>query len=570
MKTLRYCSVLSFAVVGAVSSPIALEVTNQSILSFSSSRILAQEASENFDFENFDFWVDQCILLSEQRNYEEGLTACETAIALKPNRDNLSLWMARGQALFHLGQYADSLVSLDQIVNEFPNHSLAIAYQCANFFQLNRYGDAVDVCENALRIDGDWDTGSPAFAWYYRGLALQEQGRLETALFSFEQALRIEPDDPLAYAGQCTLLAELELQTEPDCGLEETVIAYEQAIASNPNNAVLWIQQGLALEQLHDYQRALTSYERALDIHSAHHMAQARQCGVLNQLGDFETALAACKMAVEGDEQSMTTFGLAYAWSQHSAALIGLGEYEDALASAERGINIAPDYPLVWNSHAVSLWHLNQYPEAISSIAVAINLYNDAAENFENTFERTYSDPRLLFDRGQILAWFNQGRIWMATENYPAAAFAYQRALDLTGNVVQTDVQPLTNVQPLNNSTLAQIWSNHSAVHFYLGNSQQALESAIVATQLDPEAFSGWFNYGLALVQNDEYDQALDAYARADQLNPNNVQILTGMGMAFERMGEIQDAITAYNQALNLDPNYAPAQRYYNALTQPR
>ncbi|NJL20634.1 MAG: tetratricopeptide repeat protein [Leptolyngbyaceae cyanobacterium SM1_3_5] len=67
--------------------------------------------------------AEQCSLLSEQQQYTESLAACEQAISLEPRRDNIDLWTARGNALLHLGRYADSIASYRRVVEVSPNNS---------------------------------------------------------------------------------------------------------------------------------------------------------------------------------------------------------------------------------------------------------------------------------------------------------------------------------------------------------------------------------------------------------------------------------------------------------------
>jgi tetratricopeptide (TPR) repeat protein len=56
---------------------------------------------------------------------------------------------------------------------------------------LGKYDEAIASQEKALRVNGNWGNGTPANAWYHRGLAQRKLGENETALASFERALSI-------------------------------------------------------------------------------------------------------------------------------------------------------------------------------------------------------------------------------------------------------------------------------------------------------------------------------------------------------------------------------------------
>ncbi|MDX2241500.1 MAG: tetratricopeptide repeat protein [Leptolyngbyaceae cyanobacterium bins.302] len=665
------------SVVGIVSPSSAATVSASRNLSDSfqidSSALFAQDTFE-FEYENYDFWTEQCSLLSEEREYEHALSACEKAISIEPDAENTDIWMGRSSALFYLGRYAESLISFNQVVRASPNYSLAIAYQCASHFQLGHYTDAVDICEQALRIDGNWGNRSPSLAWYYRGLSLRELGRLETALGSFRQALLNNPEDPLAMAECLETASELGFLDEisANCrvgepvadeqapqrvmshrqALEETVRAYERALAANPDDATLWYQQGLALEQLGLYERAVTSYNRAVELAPESSINLARRCGMLNQLQNYEVALESCEAAFQRDER-WDEFGLAYAWNQHSVSLLGLGRYEEAIASADRAIALSPNYAPAYTSKSIGLWQLMQYSEANTAIDRAIITYvliylknksipneteqpveedeteqtideirrvygeltkylsvevnsNGSANNLINesvliyqrsqsipniTFEPEYPEPQILLSRGLILALFNRGRILASQQKYSEANQAYTQALNVFGADCNGNTSPIDSLtlidnflnqskicnggmRSINDSTLSNILVNQGVNYSHLQALEQASKFAQRATALDPNSFEGWYNWGLILMQLENYTQAKQAFERAIRLKSDDINaqiglsIASGMvqGVESQREGKLEEAIAAYDRVLNINPNYAPAHERRQAL----
>ncbi len=547
----------------------------------------AQAERPSFELEDFDFWAEQCLLMGEERQYEDALAACEEALTLKPRRDNVEIWATRSEALFHLGHYAEAVVSLNRVIGESPNYSLAIARQCASHFHLDRYQEAVDFCEQALRIDGNWGTDSPAFAWYYRGLALRQLGRLETALSSFDRAISLEPDDPLSIAERCSVLADLGNYaalatctiTDPEelaalgrsitsnnlgDGLRRAIALYEQALAIRPDDTTLWIQQGLALEQLGDYERALRSYDSALTINATSSLASTHRCRVLNALGDYETALAACEQALLGDER-WGSLHSAYAWSQQSASLLGLEQYDDALAAAQRAVDREPGYGLGWNNQAVSLWRLQRHGEALAAIDAALAQYDEAVLEGENTFERSYPEPLLLLYREQIIANYNRGRILSSLGRYETAVAAYTIALDQTLEVQAQGVLLLPS------TTLSDIYVNQSVAYLLWSevlardpsaSTEEDTNSALAkgygvsqeAVRLNPASQAGWYNQGLIALRQRLFGEAFQAFAYASYLQPEDVSALIGQGIALTGQGNTEEAIARFDLALNLNP----------------
>ncbi|MEM7062110.1 MAG: tetratricopeptide repeat protein [Cyanobacteria bacterium P01_B01_bin.77] len=552
----------------------------------------AQQAE--FELEDFDFWAEQCLLLSQDTDYEKTLEACEKAISLKRKRDNLELWSARSRALFELGQYVEAIGSYNRVLTVAPRESVALAYQCAAYVQLSRLDDAIGTCEQALTIDGSWGTDSPALAWYYHGLALQTMGRLETALGSYGRALRVDPENVMARAGQCAVAAELGYSggygnSYQGCTLGESVIAYEQALAQQPDAETLWFQQGLALEQLGRYAQALTSYEQAIALVEDYALALAHQCGVLNQLEDFETALATCDAALAGNDK-WDRLGPGYAWSQRSAAQIGAGDYEGALASADRAVALLPEYPGGWNNRAVSLWHLEKLNEATVAITTAHSREKEILATLtEETFDRSYQESPILFHRRRVFTAFNQGSILLDLGAYTAAVEAYQRAEDiwnewkpqLVGGTLVSDAflaRLWSNfaIALANNPRLSwqagdyasrstqfapdsyEIWYNSGIIQTAVGNYGYALEAFDQAAELDPENSDlalGWFKLGADALRNYQLPIAWEAFQRAAILTPDNIDIAIKQGDVLAQAGCSQTALQFFEMLLNVAPD---------------
>lgn len=621
----------------------------------------SNSSDSSLELEDFDFWAEQCQMLAQNRQYEEALAACEQAIALNDDIDEtLEEWSTRGAVLVYLGRYEDALVSFDRVLEEQPDYSLVMTFQCMAQYNLGRFEEAVDTCEAALLTDGNWGQRSPASAWYYRGLSLQQMGFLETALESFERAVRLgssnlaegesgpDPTDgdqevanpqpgpvvnppntveePLAQAEWCHTLHLLG-QGRDDlvspswelCGLDEAIALYEQALLADPQDSVLWRQQGFALEQRGAYERALEAYNQALVLIPDHAQTLARQCGVLNQLERYEAALVACEAALQ-TVQSRDAHGMAYRLNQHSVALLGLERYEEALAAAERAIAILPDYGPAHNSKAVGLWRIDQNFAANQTIQTALQLYAGREEQFEDTFYRPNSDPWPLFYRDYGLAWFNYGRILASQgiQDLEGAAYAYIQSLQCpVQKFVQHSQNPTNlpeapsaclnepNERPVSQGEFAaNLWQvsaideefvvivmdpvvrlqtqpvlpldryantllNLAAVYTdrRLPNRHQvAFTFASMTVQLDPESFVAWHNLGLAGLRSGNLEDAYYAYSIAHRIEPENLQVLMGVGEVLALQGRSEEAIAVYEQVLNLDPTYTPAQLRLDAL----
>lgn len=501
-----------------------------------------------FEYQNPEFWLDQCRLLGQGADHQATLESCEQAILLQSDNSELiaELWTTRALALFNLGLYPQAMASLNQVLQVAPDNSQALAYQCAALGAEGQYLKAVDTCELALQGDGEWGDRAPAFAWHQQGLALQQLGRLDDAMASFEQAEQAQPDNPEYRASICALAAELG-DTGP-CSLEDAVVAYEQAITLQPENARLWFAQGLVLEQLGAYERAVAAYDRAVTLTPQDSLALAHQCGTLNQLGQHEDALAACQAAFTGNQQ-WGRGGPSYGWVQQSSALIGLGQFDLALAAAERAVVLTIpgtelSYPPAYNNLAVGYWHLGQLDQAQEAMDIALQQFEAYRPLLDDTVERQYPDPTPLFYRGWAIAHYNQGRILASTQDYPGAISAYRRAIDLDRVFIP-----------------AEAWTNLAGAYIQANSPSDAVLATRVALAYDGASFLAWYNRGLAELNQGQYMNALNAYNQANQLIPDNIYVLTGQGMALAQLGCTQFALDLFNEVLQLSPRYPLAEQ---------
>jgi len=517
---------------------------------------LPQAKSEAFDaLEDVDYWTSLCRLQMNAGAFDKALEACEQAIALEPEDPNL--WAMRSNVLLHLQNYPDAIASADRAITFDAENSLAITYRCIGYAALENNETALDACNDALRTNGNWGDTSPALAWLNRGIILSQAGQLEQAAIAFERTLLIEPTDSLALAYQCRTLVDLR---QPQTALEScraaldgngqwgnaspaiawaeqgrafaqlrnyeaAIAAYDQAIRLDPNNAVTWTQQGRILQQLQRPAEALTSFTRATELDATYSLAHLGRCAALNRLNQYEPALEACNLALQGDGR-WDALGIAEALDQRSIALTGQGAYEDALASINRAVGILPDYAEAHSHRAVVLWYLERYSEALAANQLSLELNpNDA------------------------LAWLNRGVIFRSMQRYDDALAAYDQGLQIA---------------PYDEA----LWANRSVVLWHLQRYSEALTSADQAIALNPNSNQAWYNRATALAALGRWGEALEAYNRVLILTPQNADALTGQGLVLIRLGRYPEAIAALQAAIALNPAQPLAQQNLEATQQ--
>lgn len=534
--------------------------------------------------ENFDYWANLCRLTGETDTYAAALSACEQAIALRP--DAAEIWIERSAILFNTEDYPDAIASADRAIQIDPDNSLAWTYRCIGFSELNESEQALESCEQALSIDGDWGRESPALAWFYQGKVLLAEERYEAAEASFEQVLLLETNSSRALAYRCqaqfgmaayeAAIASCEAALVGNgnwgndtaaialVGAARTLVAQndisraiavlDQALAVNPEQAEAWSAQGDLLAQLDRPQDALLAYNQAVVLMPNNSRALLGQCAMLNRTRQYEAANNACLSAIAGNGQwnapppynlVLEAREFADALNQHSIALTGQGEYEAALSAINRVVGFRPDDGKSWNHRGVILWYLRRYGEALASNQQALELWGYDVETVNNQAEPSqYQDV--------ALALFNRAILFRTVQQHEQAIALYDQALALSPP----------------DTLAARIWANHSVALWHLQRYESALASAQQSIDLNPASPQAWYNRGTALSSLNRHDEALAAFEQVLRFSPRNADALTGRGMALIELGRLQEGGQTLQAALRIDPEQSLAQAALRSLQQ--
>ncbi len=128
--------------------------------------------------------------------------------------------------------------------------------------------------------------------WFDEGIEYFEANRYEEALAALEQALRLNPNDAVAYANKGDTLYALKCD-------EEALVAYEQALCLDPNDGSAYYNKGIAFNALNRYEEALVAYEQVIRLQPELALAHQRKGQVLEKLGRRKEAQQAYAKARE-------------------------------------------------------------------------------------------------------------------------------------------------------------------------------------------------------------------------------------------------------------------------------
>ena len=149
-----------------------------------------------------------------------------------------------------------------------------------------------------------------------------------------------------------------------------------------------------------------------------------------------------------------------------------------------------------------------------------INRYEQATEALERT-ARFAEDDRIEQE-----AWTNKGAAHAELEEWDAAIGAYREALS-----IDDDSEHAATAE----TDLAfALWES--------GRTEQALEHAERAVEIDPRFAEGWYNRGFFLLERGLAEDARNAFDNATRLGFRNADVVEEKARALEELGEYDRA----------------------------
>jgi tetratricopeptide (TPR) repeat protein len=291
-------------------------------------------------------------------------------------------------ALHRAGRFAEAERIYADVLRHNPVDFDVLHLQGVIAQQTGRYERAVELIGRAISLR------ATAAAYLSLGQALMGLGRCAEALASYDAALALQPDLPIALSCSAAALRELGRPQEAlsranaaialqpttdaychggtalrDLGrFAEAVASFDQAIALDPHCTEAHNYRGMALQQLQRPGEALASFERALALRPQSAELHNNRGNMLRQLQRTSEALASFERAIA----LQPTFAAAY--NNRGLVLQTLQRYREAASSYERAVALQADFAEAHNNLGTVQCELGQAAEALASCSRALQL----------------------------------------------------------------------------------------------------------------------------------------------------------------------------------------------------
>lgn len=228
------------------------------------------------------------LILAKQQRLPEALTALNQAIAQNPNHP--MFYCNRGLLYRQMQQWEYAIADYQRAAALAPRQPEIYTALADTYLAAGQAPAAVLQYLYAYYLNGH----QPPTLHHHLGNAFLQQGAWDAALLAYQKALALNPNLAETHSNLGVVYAELG-------DLTQAVACHRQALQVNPHYAQAYINLGLALSQQQDFAGAEAAYQQALTqlpdsaspIHNNrgnNHKAQGRWQEALN---DFDQALIA-------------------------------------------------------------------------------------------------------------------------------------------------------------------------------------------------------------------------------------------------------------------------------------
>jgi tetratricopeptide (TPR) repeat protein len=321
-----------------------------------------------------DDWVKEGFTAQQRGSAVDAEAAYEQALRLSP--EHPAALQLLGQLARQRGDVRQAELLLHRSLQALPSQPHVHNNLGNLLLSQGRHGEALDSFERAVLL-----LPSYAEAHYNRARALLRAKRWGEAALAVERAIALSP---AATAAQLQLRAQIETEQGR---LDQALATLEQALRLAPERAALHHNLGVLLQRKHQHAQALDAHQQALalglDVADAHYNLG----NTLQSLGRSGQALAAYRRALDMQPN-------------HALALLDLARLRwrlndqpfdaelRALEAAEPGSALAPSL------RAHLLWRAERYAEA--------------ADAYQLALARTPDVPTLLDGLGRCLVRMGQ------------------------------------------------------------------------------------------------------------------------------------------------------------------
>jgi tetratricopeptide (TPR) repeat protein len=237
-----------------------------------------------------------------------------------------------------------------------------------------------------------------ADSWYHHGCSMGYVGRFEDSLASFEQGLKLAPQNLKLMASKAWALGKLGRG-------DEGIQCCDQILLIDPKSFLALCTKGQVLQGMQQKEKALNCFEECISLYPDSFSAQHNANCCLADLGRLDKALAGCDRVIALQPRYPKS------WDLKGLILAKQGKYQESIPCFDQALSHDPQFVEALRKKGFSLSKLNHFADAIACL-----------------------DAALAVDPKSAKSWSEKGRILHLFKKYPNAIVCYGKALALEPN----------------------------------------------------------------------------------------------------------------------------------------
>jgi len=336
-----------------------------------------------------------------------------------------------------------------------------------------------------------------------------ENGKgLQSAISLFAQAIKLDPQFALAYAGLADADRRMWNETNDGTWTQKAESAAQLAKALNDKLPEVHFTLGSIYATTGRTAEAISELQRALQLSPNSDEALRRLGNVYMQAGREQEAMAAYTRAIEINP---------YLWTNYNSlgnAHFRAGENEEALRAYQHIIELDPARAEGWEAVGAVYYRMGRWSECLSRFQKAVEL-----------------SPKALF-------YSNLGNVYFFLHRYDEAATVFEKAVSMDPENDDFRVNLADSYR----------WSGQAAKASTTYD--QAISLAYKRIQVNPKNSGALANLALSYAKKGDSRQALRFIARARSIDPKDNALMYDEGTIYTLAGQTNAALASLEEAV--------------------
>jgi tetratricopeptide (TPR) repeat protein len=419
--------------------------------------------------------------------------------------------------------------------------------------------------------------------WHRLGMLLIKLGKFDKAEQVYKALFDLTTDEN----EKALLHHQLGLIKRNQGDYQEALISYQKALEvyqktlpeDHPDLATSYNNIGQVYNSIGEYSKALSYYQNSLEIYQktldSNHPSLAisyNNIGWVHKfMGDYPKALESHEKALEIEQKTLPPSHPSLATSYNNIGLVykNMGEYSKALDFHEKALEIEQKtLPSNHPSLAISYNNIGLLYDNIGEYSKALSFYEKTLEIYQKILPSNHPDLATSYN--------NIGSVYKNMGEYAKALLFYEKTLEIEEKVL-----------PPNHPDLAISYSNIGTIYDNMGEYSKALESHEKALEIRQKTLPSrhrmlatyYNNKGSVYDTMGNYTEALVYYEKTldierETLPPNHPDLATSynnIGLVYINKGEYNTALFYHTKALEiyekaLPPNHPNLANSYNNI----